>query len=133
MAGVAVGRRQVYHLICSVAQFIRAEDGSSALHPLRCPRFGLLGYDVAVDGVVDLVERPKVETVRLVVYLFADPAEESATGDRRWDVGEGSSGGPLTERELEVLRYLVPFPLEDALYRISVHLLIIPTQSGIQS
>ena len=28
---------------------------------------------------------------------------------------------------------LVPFPLEDALYRISVHLLIIPTQSGIQS
>ena len=28
---------------------------------------------------------------------------------------------------------LVPFPLEDALYRISVHLLIIPTQAGIQS
>ena len=28
---------------------------------------------------------------------------------------------------------LVPFPLEDALYRISVHLLIIPIQSGIQS
>ena len=28
---------------------------------------------------------------------------------------------------------LVPFPLEDTLYRISVHLLIIPTQAGIQS
>ena len=28
---------------------------------------------------------------------------------------------------------LVPFPLEDALYPISVHLLIIPTQAGIQS
>ena len=30
-------------------------------------------------------------------------------------------------------RTVVPFPLEDALYPISVHLLIIPTQAGIQS
>ena len=42
----------------------------------------------------------------LVVYLFGDAAEESATGARRWEVAPGSSGGPLTAREIEVLRYL---------------------------
>ena len=42
----------------------------------------------------------------LVVYLFGDAAEQSSTGVPRWQVGPGSSGGPLTEREVEVLRYL---------------------------
>ena len=43
---------------------------------------------------------------RLVVYLFGDAAEESANGSRRWVVGQGSPGGLLTAREVEVLRYL---------------------------
>ena len=42
----------------------------------------------------------------LVVYLFDDAAEESSTGGPRWVVGHRSAGGPLTARELEVLRYL---------------------------
>ena len=42
----------------------------------------------------------------LVVYLFDDAAEESSTGGPRWEAGHGSAGGPLTARELEVLRYL---------------------------
>ena len=42
----------------------------------------------------------------LVVYLFDDAAEESSNGGPRWVVEHGSAGGPLTERELEVLRYL---------------------------
>ena len=42
----------------------------------------------------------------LVVYLFGDAAEESSTGAFRWEAGQGSSGGPLTAREVEVLRYL---------------------------
>ena len=42
----------------------------------------------------------------LVVYLFGDTAEESSTGSVRWQVEQGSSGGPLTAREVEVLRYL---------------------------
>ena len=44
---------------------------------------------------------------RLVVYLFGDAAEESATGSRRWAVGQGSPGGLLTAQEVEVLHYLV--------------------------
>ncbi len=82
MFSVAVGQQQVYHRICSVAQFIRAEDGSPALRPLQRPGLGVLGYDVAVDGVVELVECPRVEPVGF------------------------DSGGPLTARELEMLRYL---------------------------
>ena len=42
----------------------------------------------------------------LVVYLFDDATEESSTGGPRWVVGHRSAGGPLTARELEVLRYL---------------------------
>ena len=42
----------------------------------------------------------------LVVYLFGDAAEESSTGAFRWEAGQGSSRGPLTAREVEVLRYL---------------------------
>ena len=41
-----------------------------------------------------------------MVYLFGDAAEESSTGAFRWEAGQGSSGGPLTAREVEVLRYL---------------------------
>ena len=40
---------------------------------------------------------------------------------------------PIPKGDNHMTTVLVPFPLEDALYRISVHLLIIPTQSGIQS
>ena len=53
---------------------------------------------MAVSGVGD--------SGPLVVYLFGDAAEESASGALRWEVGQGSSGGPLTVRELEVLHYL---------------------------
>ena len=42
----------------------------------------------------------------LVVYLFDDAAEQSPTGGPRWVVRHRSAGGPLTARELEVLRYL---------------------------
>ena len=42
----------------------------------------------------------------LVVYLFDDAAEETSTGSFRWSAGHASSGGPLTAREIEVLRYV---------------------------
>ncbi len=42
----------------------------------------------------------------LLMYLFDDAAEECSTGGPRWVVGHRSAGGPLTARELEVLRYL---------------------------
>ena len=42
----------------------------------------------------------------LVVYLFGDAAEESPTGTLRWEGGQAGASGPLTAREVEVLRYL---------------------------
>ena len=42
----------------------------------------------------------------LVVYLFDDTAEQSLTGVRRLGKARGGAGGPLTPREIEVLRYL---------------------------
>ena len=46
------------------------------------------------------------DTGPLVVYLFSDAAEESSVGAGGWAMAQESSGGPLTEREIEVLRYL---------------------------
>ena len=40
----------------------------------------------------------------LVVYLFGDAAEESPTGTLRWEGGQEGASGPLTAREMEVLR-----------------------------
>ena len=40
----------------------------------------------------------------LVVYLFGDAAEESPTGTLRWEGGQERASGPLTAREMEVLR-----------------------------
>ena len=42
----------------------------------------------------------------LVVYLFGDAAEESPAGTLRWEGGQAGVSGPLTTREVEVLRYL---------------------------
>ena len=43
----------------------------------------------------------------LVVYLFGDAAEETlAAGFTPTAAARSAAGGPLTERELEVLRYL---------------------------
>ena len=42
----------------------------------------------------------------LVVYLFGDAVEESPTGTLRWERGQAGASGPLTAREVEVLRYL---------------------------
>ena len=46
------------------------------------------------------------DTGPLIVYLFGDAAEESSVGAAVWAVTQESSGGPLTEREIGVLRYL---------------------------
>ena len=54
---------------------------------------------------LDCMRRATVPAGLLVVYLFGDAAEESANGSRRLGVGRGG-GGPLTTREIEVLRYL---------------------------
>ncbi|MYC35286.1 MAG: PAS domain-containing protein [Chloroflexi bacterium] len=42
----------------------------------------------------------------LVVYLFGDAPGESRSGAVHWELGQRSSEGPLTAREIEVLRYL---------------------------
>ena len=64
------------------------------------------GGRVLMVKSLDCMRRAAVPAGRLVVYLFGDAAEESANGSRRWAVGEGSPGGLLTAREVEVLRYL---------------------------
>lgn len=55
---------------------------------------------MVVSGVAD--------TGPLVVYLFGDASDQEATGGRTMRLGSSSPGpsGPLTARELEVLRYL---------------------------
>ena len=58
-----------------------------------------------VKSLLDCMGRAAVPAGRLVVYLFGDAAEQSSTGVRRLGSGPGG-GGPLTAREIEVLRYL---------------------------
>ena len=43
----------------------------------------------------------------LVVYLFGDAAGESPAGTLRWEGGQAGMSGPLTARQMEVLRYLM--------------------------
>ena len=64
------------------------------------------GGRVLMVKSLDRIRRAAVPAGRLVVYLFGDAAEESPTATLRWAVGQGSPGGLLTAREVEVLRYL---------------------------
>ena len=95
-------------------------DGPKPVDGCACMRYARVGMVPApmemmmrcASGARKLVRvQPMVvsgvgDTGPLVVYLFGDAAEESSTGAFRWSAGHASAGGPLTAREMEVLRYI---------------------------
>ena len=95
-------RRLSVRLFCGGCKVPSRRQSVRRLHS---PQMSAGGRVLMVKSL-DCMCRAAVPAGRLVVYLFDDAAEESSTGAFRWEAGQGSSGGPLTAREVEVLRYL---------------------------
>lgn len=114
--GRVVGRK-CYDVMPGVADGGLTPDCGGGCACLRSARLGMLpsSMDVVMrcaTGARKMVRvQPMVvvgvgEADPLVVYLFGDAEEVMSGGPRRPPAGEGRAKGPLTERELEVLRYL---------------------------
>ena len=115
-AGRVVGQK-CYQVMAGLEDSGLTPDCAGGCSSVRYARVGMLPAPTdmmmrCASGARKLLRvQPMVvsavgDTGPLVVYLFGDAAEESSTGILRWEVGQGSSGGPLTAREMEVLRYL---------------------------
>ena len=114
-AGRVVGQK-CYEVMAGAADSGLTPDCAGGCACMRYARVGMVPAPMdmmmrCASGARKLVKvQPMVvsgvgESGPLVVYLFGDAAEESSTAFR-WSASHASSGGPLTAREVEVLRYL---------------------------
>ena len=115
-AGRVVGQK-CYDVMAGAEDSGLTPDCAGGCACLRYARVGMMPAPMDImmrraSGAWKLIRvQPMVvagvgDTGPLVVYLFGDLAEQSSTGVARWQVVPEGAGGPLTAREVEVLRYL---------------------------
>lgn len=115
-AGRVVGQK-CYEVMVGADDSGLTPDCMGGCAPLRYARVGMVPASMDVmmrcaSGARKLVRvQPMVvsgvgDAGPLVVYLFGDVAEQSTSRSSGLGPGPESAGGPLTEREVDVLRYL---------------------------
>ena len=115
MPGRVVGQK-CYEVMAGAADSGLTPDCAGGCAYVRYARVGMVPAPTnmmmrCASGARKLLKvRPMVvsgvgDSGPLVVYLFGDAAEESPTGTLRWEGGPAGASGPLTAREMEVLRY----------------------------